>query len=434
MIELVNIFFTIFCLLIIFNLPFNFSVLKKKFVGLNLTYTDSLLLNIIFISNLLLFFSFFQINLTYLFVFLIFSSITVLVKNYKLNYLLLRKNYIIALVFLTLIYSMSVAIAKSGYLEWDGLAHWIIKAQVFFNNGKYEDLKNVPFNYYPHLGPYIWAFFWDNSFLKYEYSGRIFYIFIFLLTIFSMVSRILIRFNLIEKVIILLIFTYLATTFYLFGGYQEYLIFFCFFCFSYFLVYLNKNNIFYKKNLFPELILLLIVNIMFWTKQEGFFYSIILSFIYLFFIRRVLIYKLIYFSLFLSIFFLFLYIKIYYFEAVNFNEKIINEELYKNLDIKYLTIKILLISKYMIISFFKYPIWLLIFIAFFLLKKNTDFFRKNYFFFPAILILFSFIFAIFLQTSMDLNFLLPVTLNRLIFAISGFFIILPVEYLSKLKK
>ena len=434
MIELFSICFTVISLLVLSNFPLNYFVFEKKFNDLNLTYSDSLLINSILICNLLFITSFFSINLNFLFIFLIMTSTILILLKIKSHFLLIKNRYAISLVFLVFIYSMSIQIGHNGYLEWDGLAHWLIKAKVFFSGGSYEDLKNVPMNYYPHLGSYIWAFYWHNSILQYEYLGRIFFIFIFLLSTFTLISKFSKKLGNIEQIIILILITCILTNFYLFGGYQEHLIFFAFFCFSYFFLKFNENHNLYKKKLFPEIILILIINITLWTKQEGFFYSIILSIIFLIYSRRNLIFKYVYFFLFLLIISLFIYIKIYYFQSVNFNEKIINAELIKNLNIKYLINKIFIISKYMIISFFKYPIWILIFSSLFLLKKNTDFFEKNKFFIPSLIVLFCFVFAIFLQTTMNLNFLVPITLNRLIFAISGLFIILPIQYYVSLKK
>ena len=55
----------------------------------------------------------------------------------------------------------------------------------------------------------------------------------------------------------------------------------------------------------------------------------------------------------------FSFIRSYYFEGVEFSVKIINPELYKNLDIEYLFLKIYIITKYFLISFVKYPIWII---------------------------------------------------------------------------
>ena len=73
-------------------------------------------------------------------------------------------------------------------MNWDGVANWFYKVQNFYQGGSIDKLNNVPLNHYPHLGSYIWAFFWKNSFLNYEYFGRFFYVFFFLIIIFSIIS------------------------------------------------------------------------------------------------------------------------------------------------------------------------------------------------------------------------------------------------------
>jgi len=434
MIEIVAIFFTALSLIIFSNFPFSFYAFKNKYAYYNLSYSDSLLLNIIINCNFLLLFSFFKVNLNYLFALIMFSSLTLVAKNYKSYYLLFKQNIYLVIFFTSIFYAMSAHIAQKAYLDWDGLAHWIYKTQVFFQGGEYKNLENVPFNWYPHLGPYLWAFFWKNSYLQHEYLGRIFYIFIFLISIFSLASKLSQKFRQIEKFIIVLSIGYLSTNFYLFGGYQEYLIFFSFFCFSRFMFHFSDNENIYKNSYIPEIALIGVANFLLWTKQEGFFYYIIISIIFLLHGKRNFLQKFLYFFLFLVFVFLFISIKNYYFGGLYFNENVINNELAKNLNFIYLFTKIILISKYMLISFIKYPIWIVIFLSFFILTFKSNFFVKNKFFYTFLFLSLSFVTAIFLQTGESLSYLLPLTLNRLIFAISGFFIFLPVAMLNKLKK
>jgi hypothetical protein len=101
----------------------------------------------------------------------------------------------------------------------------MFKVQNYYQGGHYKNLFNVPFNHYPHLGSYIWAFFWKNSFLQLEYFGRFFYVFIFLVAIFSLVEQLNLTFSLIERLLFILFICYLSTNYFLFGGYQEYLLF-----------------------------------------------------------------------------------------------------------------------------------------------------------------------------------------------------------------
>ena len=189
MIEILSILSSILCLFIFLNFPFNFYHFKKIYLNFKLCYADSLLFNIIITINLFLFFSFFKINLNYLFLIIMAFSLSLIIISYKNFLFLFKKNITISLFFLVFVYSMATVIAKTSFLEWDGLEHWIFKAQVYFQGGEYKDLANVPQNYYPHLGSYIWAFFWKNSYLQYEYFGRIFFIFIFATSIFSLISK-----------------------------------------------------------------------------------------------------------------------------------------------------------------------------------------------------------------------------------------------------
>lgn len=434
MIEILSIVLLIFSLIIFFNFPFNFYQFERSYSNFKLGYADSLLINIITVINFFLIFSFFKINLNYLFFFILFISICLIIINYK-NFLnLFKKNTYISLVFFIIIYSMSTVIAKTGFLEWDGLGHWLFKAQVYFQGGEYKDLKNVPLNHYPHLGAYIWAFFWKNSYLQHEYFGRIFFIFIFVTSIFSLLSKLSNKFSIIEKLLIVFCLCFLSTNFYLFGGYQEYLIFFSFLCYSQFMIFFSKNEYLFKKSYIPELIIAAILNILLWAKQEGFFYFVILNFVFLLHAKRNLNQKFLFFIISFLFLFFFATIKIYYFGNISFNEKIINNEIVNNLNLFYLFNKIILIIKYFFITFIKYPIWIVIILSFFVLKYKSNFLNFNNFFYTFLFLSFFLVFAIFLHTTMDLKFLVPITLNRIVFAISGFFIILVIVALNNLKK
>ena len=80
--------------------------------------------------------------------------------------------------------------ASDPKLTWDGIAHWYWKAMNYNQLGSFENLKNMPMAYYPHLGSYIWGFFWSINPINNEYYGRLFFIFVFLLPFFSASHRI----------------------------------------------------------------------------------------------------------------------------------------------------------------------------------------------------------------------------------------------------
>ena len=96
--------------------------------------------------------------------------------------------------------------------------------------------------------------------------------------------------------------------------------------------------------------------------------------------------------------------------------------------------KIILIFKYIFISFFKNLIWLPILLSFLFLLRKKIFLSQNFFFITFFVLSFSFIFSIFIFTKFDLNWLLSVSLSRLLFALSGFFIFLLLPFLKIYKK
>lgn len=433
MIEIISIIITFLSLLLFFNFPFNFFLIRNNFTRIQLSYNESLLINIVFNCNLLLLLSFFPINLNFIFILFIIGSFIFTVMFYKNFIHLIKKKFYSNSLFFLIFYSMSILLIKNGYLEWDGLAHWFLKAKVYYQGGGYENLAGLPFDYYPHLGPYIWALFWKNSLIQIEYSGRLFYIFIFLISIFTLRNKLNKKYSELEKNILTFVLILLSTNFFLFGGYQEYFLFFIFFSFSHFFIkyFINqKNNFCY----FQEILMLLITNCILWIKQEGFFYFIILNFIFLIHSKINLKKKVIYLCITIFMICFFYLIKYHFFGTVRFNESVINSETFKNFDIVYLLSKILIIIKYFIISFLKYPIWILILLSIFLLRFDGSFFKLNKFVYTYVFLTFGFIFAIFLNTPDDIAWLAPLTLNRILFATSGFLVFLNIELFNKIRK
>ena len=438
MIEIFSIFLSVFIFLLFFFFPLNsfnsYLFLNTKSLKL-LNIFDFLLINIIFNLTFLLICSFFSINLILIFyLFLLLASIFFLYYVKKF-FFLFYKNSLIIFFFLIIYYSLSVHVAADPSLTWDAAAHWMFKVQNYYQGGHYKNLINVPINHYPHLGSYIWAFFWKNSFLQLEYFGRFFYIFIFLVAIFSLVEQLNLTFSLIERLLFILFICYLSTNYFLFGGYQEYLLFFLLFSFSRIFILLQSIKV-GKCNLFFFL-LILISNLILWTKQEGFFYYIFLNIIYLIHGNQNFKNKFNY--IFISLIFLglFFYIKINFFGSIVFQPEEkgkILQSMVSNLNILYLFKKIFLIIKYILISIFKYPICILILISSVILNLKYNYFNKNKFLYTFLILFVTLIFGIYIQTTLDTAFMLSVTLNRIIFGISGFYIFLLVEFLKVIKK
>ena len=432
MIEIFSIFTSLFSLFLFFNFPVNFFLINKV-NKLQLTFNESLLINIIFNSNILLLFSFFSIHLTYIFFVFVISSLFLTLRFYKEYIILVKNNFYLIISFLVIFYSMSILLVKNAYLEWDALAHWIHKATVYFQGGAYKNLSGLPFDYYPHLGSYIWAFFWKNSLLQIEYSGRLFYIFIFLVSIFALKNKLTKKYSEFEKIIIIFIIIFLSTNFFLFGGYQEYFLFFVFFTFSHFFIkffYSNKINLYF----IPEIFMILITFCIMWIKQEGFFYYLILNLIFIVHSNISIKRKILYFSFVLLLVYLFYTLKTHYFGLMRFNDSIINNETFKNLDIFYMLSKVVVVSKYFLISFFKYPIWLMVLLSIFILHWKFSILREKKFITTYLILIFGFIFSIFLNTTDNVEWLAPLTLNRIVFATVGFLIFLNIDLLNKVRE
>ena len=429
MIEIFAIFLTLLSLTLFFNFPLNYFLLNN-ISKIRFTHNESFLINIVLNANILLLLSFFQINLNQVFFVFIFGSIFFFIKFFKEYLELINRNIFTILSFIIIFYSISIVLLKKAFLEWDGLAHWLFKSTVYFQGGTYEDLVGLPFDYYPHLGTYIWAFFWKNSLLQVEYYGRLFYVFIFIIAIFTLRHKLTKKFSEFNKDVIIFILILLSSNIFLFGGYQEYFLFVIFFTFSHFFLkffYVKKVDFYF----FPEIFLILTSLCIMWIKQEGFFYYIILNFIFLIHSQISYKKKLIYLFIVATLIILFYTIKNHYFGVLRFNESLINEETYRNIEIQYLFEKILIITKYFLISFFKYPIWIVILISFFILSNKYLLFNKTKFVFTYIMLIFIFIFAIFLNTPDDIAWLAPLTLNRIVFATSGFLIFLIIDLLNK---
>ena len=218
---------------------------------------------------------------------------------------------------------------------------------------------------------------------------------------------------------------------FLLGGYQEYLLFSIFYIISRTFLLLSKQNDYQIRYIY---IFYFITSFLFlWIKQEGFFYYIISSIIFILFFQNKLNKKLL--SLLIVFFLLSIYIliRVYFHESFQFNEKITYSNFLNQFSLTVLVKKFFYILKYMLISFFKYPIWILILFSIFFL------YRKKYFEYKKYIIIFLtlnflFIFSIYLYSSYDVVWFLSTSLSRLLFGISGFFILLIVECINKVKE
>ena len=183
--------------------------------------------------------------------------------------------------------------------------------------------------------------------------------------------------------------------------------------------------------MFTYLILILTINLFLWVKQEGFFYFFILSLIFLLHSKSKIKINFFTISLMSFFFFIFYLIKLKVFGGISFNTKIIHENVYDILNFELLLNKFIFISKYFIISFFKFPLLICVVISFWLLGKKF-FLKKHTFFLSFSFLSLSLTYAIYFQSASNHEWLIPITLSRILFGISGFYLIVFIQSLNSL--
>lgn len=419
MIEILTVFLNFFFLFILFLFPLNF-IKKNNLVLLeNFNFFDLICLNILLQFTIYLGLSFFnvKIDLIIKFIFII-SLIFILFNLYKKNFIF-RKNNLLLLsiaLFSLIVLCNFFSIANNFKLQWDAIAHWFWKTQNFYQNGDLENLRNLPYSFYPHLGTLLWGNFWKLSYLDYEYMGRLYYCYIYLAAIFSIIYSIKSKYFF----IIISALCYLIYDPYNLGGYQDFLVFY-FITFSarlFFLLKFNKIN-----NKFFFSFFLLIINLLVWSKQEGLIYSVLLYLTYILSFRSKAKYKLLLLLYMLTIFFLYLYLGSLFKNSSFFHEPIVND-FYKLKNIKIFIESFLLISLHLIKSLIQHPITIMSITLLFLLIifKKIKLIDINYIFifFISNVIL---IYGIFLHSQFSLQSLLGPVMSRLILQTTGFYLL-----------
>ena len=277
--EYINIFIQIslFIILFYFRIPINiisFDAIYKK-----LDIIDSYTFNIILYINLFLFLSFFNLNIyniliayfIFLIIFFLFNINNFLAQLKKIN-----NNYFLFIVLFITLMIISVDISNSITLGWDAQKFWIYKTINFFSNGTIENLKYLDKGDgydYPYLGSLLWAIFWKISFFNEEYFGRLFFGFIYILSILSLANRL--NSSIYSKIIIFLIILILSYDYLSFSGEQD-IVLFSFMAFAASLclkIFKRQND---KELIFNLFLLILLCNLLIWTKAEGAIYAFII--------------------------------------------------------------------------------------------------------------------------------------------------------------
>ena len=417
MIEIFSVLFNFFFLSILFLFP-SFFLVNKFYILRKLNFFDLLSVNIIFQFTIYLFLSFFYSNVsTLIALFFIFSLISLFIFLYRNKNIKINKRLLLSILLFTIIVLCNFfSIANNFKLQWDAIAHWFWKTQNFYQNGNLTELSHLPYPFYPHLGTYLWANFWKLSLLNHEYLGRLYYSYIYIVSIFAVLQPIK------SKYFFILISSlcYLIFDSYVLGGYQDFLVFF-FITFVGRLFFLLKEK--KVNNSYFLLFFLLAINLLIWSKQEGVIYSVILFLTYIFTFKTTLKNKVLS-VLFLSLIFFFYFYLNFLFKGSNFFHEPIINSFYKFKNFKIFIDSFFLISLHLFKSLIQHPATIIstLLLLLLLFTKKLNYLSINHIllFFALNIIL---IYAIFYHSQFPVESILGPVLGRLILQTSGFYLV-----------
>jgi hypothetical protein len=310
---------------------------------------------------------------------------------------------------------------------WDAEKFWFLKALNFYHNNTIENFTNLNRSHYPFFGDLIWAFFWKLSLISNEYAGRLFFAFFYIISISTLVQNLkLSKLYKLTFVFLIILSTYDYKI--LFGGNKEVLIF-SYSCLIMNCLYqISKPN--FKNENYHLFILIMLSNLLLWTKQEGFVYllSILITFIIFFKIKKIK--KLI--VIFSFTFFYFLKYFIYKFYDFNLALKSCCYYDFSLVGIltKISIDRIILIIEHLIFSLSTNFLFIIGFIFIFFSFFNKKLKVKSYYLYFLLFINFSFIGVIFLMTDASLELMLKHGMHRLIFMFLPIMILFLIEYIN----
>ena len=434
--ELLNIFIQIFLFFIFFSI-INFSKTYKFYkTSFNLNFIENLNYNVIIHINFFLILSFFNLNIDEIlkiYFITLFILFFLIIKNGFFDIKDIKQNNINLFILFISFLIIAVDLSSSLTLGWDSQKFWIYKTINFYDGGSIESLKYLDKGDgydYPFLGTLIWAIFWEISFVDREYFGRLFFILLYILSIFSIVQKL--NSSSFIKITTFIIFILLSYDYVYFQGEQDILLF-CFMAFASSLL-LNISQIKDKKELLVKILfLILLCNSLIWTKAEGFVYASIIIFSSIIFLK---IDKKLKFFVLLSLITLFLArILIYKFYGLNIG---INSCCWNDLSMNGIYSKItferfIIIFKYFIFGIFKNYIIILSLATLILTSKKYKLIKNNLNHCMIIFLYIGFIFSAYILSDIDLIFMLKTGMDRLIFSITPFFIIFIVDFINNKK-
>ena len=416
-------------LFIIFIFNFSTYEITKKLEIKNFNIFEIMSVNIILFLNLLLFLSLLNITLNYIFIIIILITLLGFIKNFKSKFLELNVNKIFIISLLLLSFVISIDLASTIDLGWDAKIFGFFKTLNFYQNNNVINLVNLNVRDYPHLGSLLWSLHWKFPFNYNEYFGRISYIVIYLISIFTFYFDL--KITKITKLIIIFLTVLLTYEYSLISGLQEILIFSLILMatkFAFILFY-EKSNINQSKLIFY---ILLITNAACWIKNEGLIFMLIFNFSLLFIhIKNELKIQLIVGSVLIFIIRAFY---LYYLQIDFESSQFQSTFMLSNFDSFQIMKDIKIIIFYMIVYFIEIPIYLFFIVMVFWMlinnKRDNDFYK---FFLIFGILNFLFIIFSFLFNMNDVEWQVRVGLKRVMFETAGFYL-LPILIAVRRKK
>jgi len=439
---MIEIFFLLLQLFIIyFFLSFNILVLNDKSILFkNSSAPENIAFNSIIFLNFILIISFLNLSLNKIvlsYSFYLAVLVFFYLYKYKSLYISLKDNVFYISLLLITSFVIFLEVANNLVIGWDAQKFWIYKTLNFYNGNTITNLSNLQNPWYPYLGSLSWSFFWKVSFLENEYSGRLFYVFLYLTSLLLLIRNF--NFSKFYKTIFYIILIIISYDYAhhshwsMFSGYQEILIFSLVTMAMHFLYQISKTN--KKLNNLNILKILLICNLLIWIKHEGFIISLALILTLVFFFNISLKTKISIFVFFLII----VFFRFFIFELYDLNPT--NIQIIRGYnDINFFTIidkisleRILLILKFLLFGLFSNYFILIGFLAFiFMLVTKENFKKINYLIFFLFFNILIFC-GIYLITDTDLTHMLENGIDRIIYQFSPSAILIFIE-LYNLKK
>ena len=412
--EIIEIVY-IFLIFSLFSLsPLN--IFHMNVINFNYLNKDNFFFNLIFNLNILLLFSLSPLKLSEYSMAIIIILILFFIKNYFFLFKNLKDYSFNIIFFFVIFFILSIQVASVLDLGWDAKWFWYIKSLYFSDNQTFKELSNYVYNdYHPHLGSFIWSFFREFSFNKYEYIGRLFYVFFYVAGIFFVTKNIFK--DKLKNIIIFLLIAFITQKYIYFSGLQEILIFTI-------LIFISKflYSFIIDRSPIYLFFILLSANLLIWIKAEGIAYALIVL-VSINFISKLDLKQ----RILINISFLFiivLKILIYKFFQIKVNDQPYYIDYITNLDLPTLFYKIKYILLYL--SYYSFKNILLMCVPIIIIFNYKKIIQDEYFKLIFIIFLMNiiFIFSAYLFRDMEVVYSLKTTIDRIVFSSSGFYLLL----------